>query len=138
MYISKKTAASLVGGGLSMSKISRMATRLKQVAGTVSDTNRNRKVDNFELANAVKDAGLGAKAKTAMWSVMGTTAADNTDGETGFQSPITKTDLKSTITGAKSELKPLARNGELTVDGLEGQRLSNVAVRLVAAAKAGG
>jgi hypothetical protein len=53
-------------------------------------------------------------------------------------SPVTKSELKTTLTVAARELSPLAKAGKLTVEGIKGRDLSLDATRLLAAAKAGG
>jgi hypothetical protein len=138
MYISKKTATTLVGSGLEMSAVRRTATKLERVAGSTVDTRKNGAVDEFELAAAVKKAKLDGAEKTALWSAMGSAESANTDGESGAQTPVTRADLKETIRSAQSDLAPLASRGTLTADGLAGHRLANVTVKLLSAAKAEG
>jgi hypothetical protein len=135
MYISKATAKTLVGSGLSMSTVRSTTTKLKNVVDDIRDKNHNNAIDDFELSAAVKDAGLGAKAKTALWSAMGTAESSNTDPDSGYQSPVSKSDLKATLDGTRKEIGALAKDGTLTAGRLQGKSLSSAAVKLIGAAK---
>lgn len=135
-YISKATAKTLVGNGLSMASVRSTTAKLKSVVDSIKDTKPNRAVDDFELAAAVKDAGLGSKAKSALWTALGYTKASNTDGETGFMAPVTKSDLKGQLDFSRRDLATMAKGGSLTVDSLKGKSLSSIELKLVAAAKA--
>jgi hypothetical protein len=115
--ISKATAAQLVGtSGITAVQLNRLESKLLKTTRLLKDMRPNQRVDNFELAAAIKQSGLNAGEKTAMWSAKGNAAM--TSDPDGMNNIATKAGIVGAIRGNARDLRGAMKGGKLTADSL--------------------